>query len=295
MHISFATDDLMPFPVYRTPQFDSRIDFESTRPELAQSLEHFYQSERYRGTNEPLRLAILDANSAKEARKLANRKTASERPGWEGLQERVMETGLWMKFREHPHYARHLLLQPQDAVGCYPYRDHFWGSDREGISKARYESVLLRIRSKILARNIMRVAITGSSNLSNHFLLSSKLSILFRRLPPDLILVGCRKGTDDLVERWAIEHALPVLHVPYRGRRNSNERERHMQALLRLATHVVVFSDGETESNRIARLAKQLGRATRTLPISQRTKPPSVTAFPSGILPPQFSMATTRK
>lgn len=270
---SLAPDELMPFPAYRTPRIDVRTAFESMRPELAPTVEHFFQSERFRGTDEALRRAILEANSAREARKLAQRKSAVERPNWTALQERVMETGLWMKLREHPQYAQTLVRHPEAADLAYPYRDHFWGGHREGVSENRYRTVLLRMRDKLLTRNMARVAITGSSTFSNEFLMSSKLSVLFRRVPPDLVLIGCRPGADALAERWAIEHALPVRHIPYRGRRSSGERERHGRALLGKATHLVAFSDGDSETRSLESLAKQFGCATRILPTSPRPSP----------------------
>lgn len=270
---SLSPDDLMPFPTYRTPQIDVRTVFDGTRPELPPTVEHFFQSERFRTTDEALRRAILDANSAREARKLSQRKSAVERPNWTTLQERVMETGLWMKLREHPQYAEALARHPEIADNAYPYRDHFWGGHREGVSENRYRALLLRMRDKLLARNLVRVAITGSSSFSNEFLMSSKLTLLFRRTPPDLVLIGCRRGADDLAERWAIEQALPVRHIPYRGRRSSSERERHGRALLGKATHLVAFSDGDSETELLKSLAMQFGCATRILPATPRSSP----------------------
>lgn len=287
MPISLSPDELMPFPTYRTARIDARHGFEGMSPELAPSVEHFFQSERFRGTDETLRRAILDANSAKEARKLAARKSAAERPNWTTLQERVMEAGLWMKLREHPHYAQILARRPETAQDSYPYRDHFWGGHREGVSENRYRDLLLRMRDKLLARKMVRVAITGSSTFSNEFLLSSKLDVLFRRLPPDLVLIGCRKGADDLAERWAIEQALPVRHIPYRGRRSSSERERHARALLGRATHVVAFSDGDSETELIKQIAKQFGCSTRILPTTSRpnTARPATLSGPTPMRP----------
>lgn len=273
MQCSLSPDELMPFPTYRLMRLDVRQGFDGLRPELAPTVEHFYQSERFRGTDEALRKAILDANSPREARKLAHRKSAIERPNWAMLHERVMETGLWMKLREHPQYAQHLVREPAAAESAYPYRDHFWGADRQGISQNRYCALLGRIREKLLNRKMVRVVITGSSTFTNEFMMSSKLDVLFRRLPPDLVLIGCRRGADDLAERWAIDQALPVRHIPYRGRRSSSERERHARALLGRATHLVAFSDGDSETELLRALAKQFGCATRILPASPRPSP----------------------
>lgn len=280
MQCSLSPDELMPFPTYRTLRLDVRQGFEGSRPELAPTVEHFYQSERFRGTDEALRKAILDANSPREARKLANRKSAIERPNWASLHERVMESGLWMKLREHPHIAKHLAMQPEAADGAYGLPDHFWGSHREGVSQDRYRTLLLRVRDKILARSTVRVAITGSSTFSNPFLMSSKLNLLFRRTPPDLVLIGCRKGADDLAERWAIEQCLPVRHVPYRGRRSSSERERHSRDLLGKATHLVAFTDGDAETQQVLSLATQLRCAVRVISSVQRTTPAPRTLHP---------------
>ena len=264
--MNFSADLILPFPGYRSLDPDGRI--RRGRPELYSSIEHFYQSERFRGKDETLRHAIMHAATAKEARKLAHRHIEQTRPEWNSLHERIMESAIWMSLREHPRHARALLKHGTAAAPPYPFRDLHWGNDRVRLSQNRWHALLDSVRSR-LGQSTFRILVTGSSQMTNRFVLSSKLESLLRRVHPDVFLIGCGKGTDELVELWCIERALPVRHFHYKGRRSKTERERHHRALVNAATHVIVFSQDDRDSIRFIELAAERGRPARIVKLDE--------------------------
>lgn len=264
--MSFSADLILPFPGYRSLEIDGRI--RRGRPELYSSIEHFYQSERFRGKDEGLRRAIMNAATAKEARKLAHRHLEHTRDDWHSRHERIMESGIWMSLREHPRHAREIIKGGADALPPYPFRDHHWGNDRAGISNNRWHALIESIRSR-LSQATVRILVTGSPQMSNRFVLGSKLESLLRRVHPDVFLIGCGKGTDELVELWCMERSMPVRHFAYKGRRSKTERERHHRALINAATHVIVFSQDDRDSVRFIELASERGRPARVVKLDQ--------------------------
>lgn len=258
--MSIQVDAILPFPGYR--EAEPGYGFGRNRPVLHPSLEHFYQSERFRGSDEDLRAEIIGAPTAKEARKLALRHAEKSRPDWAQCHARIMNAGLWMQLREHPRLGFALRQLGDDALVEYPYRDPYWVPPSGQNAGGGFAELVHAARRKLNGQTV-RVAVTGGRGFSNEFLLKTKLEGFFANLTPDVMLVGGNKGAEEMVERWAIEQCLPVRHFFMRGRGSRTEQDRHYQNLLRAATHVVVFSQGEASIDRLVELAKQFGRPTR--------------------------------
>lgn len=258
-------DEILPFPGYR--ELDPLGHFGRAKPVLYSTLEHFYQAERFRGSCEETRRRVLDAPTAHEAHKIGNACAEHSRPDWISRHIKAMTAGLWMQLREHPKRSEYLKTLSEGSHCAYPFRDTYWDSQRPGVSSSGFHHLLLDARDR-LQGPFVRVAITGSKSFQNYFLLQTKCGSLFKNLPgPDVILIGGNKGTDELAERWAMDQMLPVKHFPMRGRGSRTERDRHNQALIRSATHVVIFSQGDEMSSRLFELAKTLGRPARVVQV----------------------------
>lgn len=248
--ITLSNADPLPFHGYR--QIRATGGFERGTPESYSTIEHFYQSEKFRGVDESFRKFIMSLPTAREARKAA-RKRIDVRPDWEQIRNRVMATGIWFKLLEHDRYSQALLANPQLAEDAYAFRDHYWGDLRKDVSIGFYRRILLDYRER--RRNgIMRVVITGSSSFTNQELFNDALRVLFKRRIPDEILINCDRGTDAMAERWAISHCIPVRHFPLRGSQSKVDRSRRANDVLRVATHAVIFWKGK--STRIAEFAQ---------------------------------------
>lgn len=241
MNISLSSDDLLPFHGYR--RRTGGDGFERGSAEIYSSIEHFFQSEKFRGVDEDFRQHIISLPTAREARKVALKRDADVRHGWEKIQNKVMATAIWFKFAEHDRYAQALLANPELANGAYRFNDHYWGDMRDGVSVGFYRRILLAHREKLRA-GVMRVLVTGSAEFSNAFLFQTKLKSIFKLAAPDEFIINCGRGTDALAERWAIAHAIPVRHFPLKGGRSRAERDRRNNEALSAATHAVVFNQG---------------------------------------------------
>jgi len=237
-----SSDDILPFHGYRRARADGS-GFERGVPDLYASIEHFFHSEKFRGVDEEFRRLLMELPTAREVRKAAGRGDHQIRPDWERIQNRVMAAGIWMKCREHPHVAT-ALSELRETEGIYRFKDHYWGSDRHGVSVGFYGRLLRDVQARLKV-GAMRVLITGSRDFSNQFLFSSKLNGFFNRAFPDEVLIACAKGADAMAEAWALENYVPVSHYPLKGGRSRTERDRRNTAMIDLATHLVAFPQGE--------------------------------------------------
>lgn len=260
--MKLSAAEVMPFPGYREEV--PLHGFARGKPPLHATLEHFYQSERFRGVEHSLREAIMNAPSAREAHKLGAKHADEARPDWEERKEHVMRAGLWMMLREHPRLALEMRRSPGSIEAHYPFRDGFWSQPAEGSSTDRFHSLVEDIEHRLNGSTV-RVAVTGGRSFKNAFLLKTKLEGFFRKLTPDVLLIGPNRGCDEMAERWAISQSLPVRHFLMRGRGSRTERERHNEAILRAATHVVVFSQGEVDTERFIATARAMSRPVRVV------------------------------
>ena len=242
MKISLSNDDLLPFHGYRPLKKDG-VGFERGSPESYSTIEHFYQSEKFRGTDEILRKFIISLPSAREARKAAHKHQEMVRCDWEMIRNKVMMNAIWFKLAEHDHYSQALLSNPDLANHAYKFKDHYWGDLREGVSVGFYRRLLLAYREKRRS-GIMRVVVTGSPSFTNEQLLNAKLKSLFRKSQPDEMIINCDRGADTLAEKWAINNNVPVKHFPLKGCQGKADRARREKDVLSLATHVVIFWKG---------------------------------------------------
>lgn len=244
MKISLSSDDILPFHGYRRLRFD-RDGFERGSAEQYSSIEHFVQSEKFRGVNEQLRQHIMLLPTAREARKAALKAPDMVRRDWEQIRNDVMAAGIWFKFMEHQRYAQALLASPDLAANSYRFKDHYWSEARDGISSGFYRRLLLQFRERLQA-GIMRVVVTGSPEFTNYQLLDAKLRSLFRQRKADELIIKCDRGTDGCAERWAIANHVPVKHLPLRGSQSKAERTKQSNEALSLATHAIVFWQGRS-------------------------------------------------
>jgi predicted NAD-dependent protein-ADP-ribosyltransferase YbiA (DUF1768 family) len=242
MSVILSSDNVLPFHGYRSPRVDGS-GFDRGLPDLYSTIEHFFQSEKFRGVDEGFRRMLLDLPTAREVRKAATRRDVDIRQDWERIQNRVMETAIWLKCREHVE-VKAALLALQDFGGLYRFKDHYWGSGRDGVSVEFYGRVLSSVQSR-LKHGGMRVLITGSREFSNQFLFSSKLDAFFKKALPDEVLIGCAKGADAMAEAWALAKYIPVSHYPMKGRRSKTTRATRNSLMIDAATHLVAFAQGE--------------------------------------------------
>jgi predicted NAD-dependent protein-ADP-ribosyltransferase YbiA (DUF1768 family) len=259
---SFDTQEILPFHGYRTPR-DNGSGFERGPAEIYPSLEHFYQSEKFRGVDESYRRLIMSLPTAREARKAGNRHEGRE--DWNEVRERIMACGIWFKMREYRLWRRHLLARANagELVGAYSFKDKFWVERTGDDTLSRYDRLLLSVLGRMRGKS-MRVLITGSREFSNAFLFNTKLDSLLSRVVPDEVVVSCARGADSLAEQWAMSRYLPVKHFPQVGRPGRPEMTERNKLMLASATHVIAFwMGGSPRVGEIVRIAQDMRKPLR--------------------------------
>lgn len=237
-----AVDHIGPFHGYRRLLPDAS-GFEKEPPELYSTIEHFWQSEKFRGVDEAFRRFLIELPTAREARKAALRHDDKIRPDWERIQNRVMATAIRFKCRESAQVMEALARTAEFDIS-YPFKDHYWGTDRKGVSVGFYARILQRLQRRV-QKGEMRVLITGSPSFTNKFLFMAKLDTFFNRRLPDEVLLTCGKGTDFMAELWALEHHLPAAHFPLRRAQSRSERTKRNSNVIDVASHLVAFQQGQ--------------------------------------------------
>lgn len=92
-----------------------------------QTVEHAYQSLKFRGTAPVIEEKIVQCHSAYEAQKIAHENTDKQIKNWDDIKIPVMEDLLVAKLEQHP-YVKAKLLQTKKYLICEDSpKDSFWG------------------------------------------------------------------------------------------------------------------------------------------------------------------------
>lgn len=259
MRLECRLSATLPFHAYRSVEPGGAFTREI---ELVSSLEHFFQSERFRGINDELRLEVLNQPTAREARKFAVAHQRHQRTDWEKRQPRILRCGMWFQCIEHPWVA--------DVIrsGSYVFDrlDPFW-RPRQG--DGAYRRLELFLRDHLTKPMSVLVFGLGEAR-GSQFRVDIQLQKLFRNQRPDELLIGDGYGLDNLVEAWAIEHTIAIRRRP-RLSRIARISDKTLREVFASATHAAIFQ-GKNASPEILRLADFAARAGV---ISRTLKPPS--------------------
>jgi ribA/ribD-fused uncharacterized protein len=111
------------------------------------SVEHFYQAQKYVGTEAAER--IRQADSAPIARKIGQDRSLHPRADWDSVKEEVMRRAIWAKFEQN-RQLRELLLATGDEELVHESRsDRFWGRNRDGAGENRLGAILIEVRQSL--------------------------------------------------------------------------------------------------------------------------------------------------
>jgi len=128
-----------------------------------QSVEHYYQAQKFAGMNDPeaeiIRQRIFESESAEEAAKIGRRATRERsslrRPDWFEKRQEIMREAVLSKFQTHED-LRHLLLSTNSnmIVEDSPH-DFFWGVGVDGSGTNHLGKMLMSVRESLLAGSEM--------------------------------------------------------------------------------------------------------------------------------------------
>lgn len=215
---------------------------------------HFFESERFRGANESLRIETLAQPTAREARKFACRHAGFQRDDWEKKGKLVMCCGLWLQAIEHPGIAELIVAGRYQFGGV----DEYWAPRQgEGAFPKALEYLAKRLQAPV------RVFLYGAGFKIGSFQFDAHMVKLFRRKRADEIVIGRTGEFADVAEKWAIGRAVAVRrgHIFSRLHRASDAS---MRDSITGATHAVIFGEQQA-SARLVAMAKSMGIATRLI------------------------------
>lgn len=272
----FCPDTIMPFSGYRTPRQDNK-GFIRGGPEFCASVAHFYFSERARGVDDARRREILQLPAASEARKAAQRITATQ--AWLDARLDIVRCALWLQFLSVPSLAKRILAG-EVPIGSGQSLGQGWEARRRGDE--RWRQAVMKVAAQFVAEDRMALLASGDTDLFNPFLFSSRIDALLNGKMPQTVVVACRAGVDAMSEFWAIGKHLPVVHVPLRTHPSSKVSTDAIEQLCAQASHAILFSKGEDSTVQAIGLAMaRLARPIRTVkldhdgrPLPKKTQPP---------------------
>lgn len=111
--------------------------------------EHYYQAMKYPGQDRAL--AIREAASAREARKLGRGWFKRPRRDWDKVRVVVMTRAIYTQCRTWPEFAEALLATGDKDILEVSNYDHFWGIGRDQRGDNHYGKVLMDVRAKLRA------------------------------------------------------------------------------------------------------------------------------------------------
>ncbi len=252
------------FSGYRRFQsIDSRKGVVLEAPEMYASTEHYFQSEKFRGTDESYRRHVLSRPDPKSAAAAGRNRNKPIRSRWGSLRIPVMQVALWLKFTQNPGLQRRLLeTAPYQLVEDSPMDAYWgWGADRRGENQLG--RCLEALRERLATpEKLSRCIIAGGRSYTDYREGVARLDALFQERRPDEILSGNAMGADTVGEIWALNRFIPVRHFPARwedldvpgavirerhGRRyNAVAGHARNQAMATVGTQLVVFWDGKS-------------------------------------------------
>lgn len=123
----------------------------ATHPLKAKTVEHYYHSQKFKGTMEEI--TILDLSTPEEVIRVGKDPRFPLRTNWMALRDQVMMEALNEKFRSNSVFAKLLLeTRKKQLVFHTPY-DLYWGDGGDGSGHNKLGELLMALRKELLIEN----------------------------------------------------------------------------------------------------------------------------------------------
>jgi len=194
---TFSPDLIIPFHGYR------RLDLERPLHDLAPSLTHFYEAEKFRNRDELLRLEVLSCPTPRAALKLAKRHKEKWREDWARVRPYVLRAGLAMQMVQsstardlaRAGYEKAIELAAEKRVGSLP-----------GLFVSRVLANLFETMQQRTSLRIGALCIDGYIPPD----LEQRLNALVNDTPPLAATVYGGPESGSVVERWCMARGVAV-------------------------------------------------------------------------------------
>ncbi len=111
------------------------------------SVEHFYQAQKYAGTEAVER--IRKADSPLKARKAGQDRSLTARKDWDAVKEGIMGQAIRAKFEQNRQLRELLLATGDEELVHESSTDLFWGRSRDGAGDNRLGLILMTVRQEL--------------------------------------------------------------------------------------------------------------------------------------------------
>ena len=111
--------------------------------------EHYFQAQKFAGTDDQHAEAIRKANSPMAAARMGRDRTKKLRRDWESVKVGVMRDALAAKFDQHPPLAALLLSTADARLVEHTANDAYWGDGGDGSGRNVLGQLLMELRERL--------------------------------------------------------------------------------------------------------------------------------------------------
>lgn len=114
-----------------------------------QTVEHYYQSQKFVDTQTNLISVIRAVKTPLEAAAIGRNRTYKLRPDWEYVKTQIMEKAVFTKFMIHPALQEILLNTAELLIVEDSPTDYYWGCGQEKTGQNQLGKILMKVRQEI--------------------------------------------------------------------------------------------------------------------------------------------------
>lgn len=120
-------------------------------PTLARTIEHYYHSQKFKGTIHEQQ--ILDLSNPQDAIRDGSDDRRPLRKDWESVKEPIMAQALAEKFRANAEFAQRLIETRKKQLVFHTAEDSYWGDGGDGQGRNRLGHLLMDLRKELTIEN----------------------------------------------------------------------------------------------------------------------------------------------
>ena len=113
------------------------------------SVEHYYQAQKYAGTEVESRIRMAD--TPLKARKSGQDRSLVVRSDWDNVKETVMQQAVSAKFLQNRRLGEMLVATGDVALIHESQSDLFWGRTQDGAGDNRLGLIIMEVRKSLRA------------------------------------------------------------------------------------------------------------------------------------------------
>lgn len=204
-------------------------------PEVYSSISHWFESEKFRGTNDVLREEARWLPTAREARKFARRHRSSWREDWAAVRVRVMRAGFIMAADQNPNVYENLhafaSLTSLEVASNFAARTPYYGYPLRWYAGVQWETAEMHIRRPV---TLLLAGVKRSTYADKR----AAIDKLVTTKPATQVLCAMSKELSFCAEEYAIANSLPIKYIPAPAGKMTDD---YVDRLTEAASHIIVM------------------------------------------------------